>query len=152
MNATNDQAVTPPSPEPGSTATSTSAAETLGSTAPPPSEQSGPATAASPQTTVVSQADSQATKAPAIAENDLRLEGLVRVTGTAGLVFEYLLDLPLHSTLSPAQIPNAQGQFEAIVSLMLVKPATVAFIAHLGRVKTEQADAARRKKFAGQPA
>ena len=87
MNATNDQAVTPLSPEPGSTATSTSAAETLGSTAPPPSEQSGPATAASPQTTVVSQADSQATKAPAIAENDLRLEGLVRVTGTAGLVF-----------------------------------------------------------------
>ena len=144
--------MTPPSPNAASTVTSTSAIDTPCVTALAPSEQSGPAAAASPQTTVVSQADPQAKKAPAIAENDLRLEGLVRVTGTAGLVFEYLLDLPLHSTLSPAQIPNAQGQFEAIVSLMLVKPATVAFIAHLGRVKTEQADAARSKKFAGQPA
>jgi hypothetical protein len=76
--------------------------------------------------------------------NDLRLEGQLKLIGHTGTVVGIPLNMTLTGALSPAFLPLAQEQFETIVDQVLVKPAKVAFIAHIESVKAARGNAGRK--------
>ena len=85
---------------------------------------------------------------PCVAEFDLRLEGSLRLTGRSGVVMKIPINLGLPGILTPAFLPLAQQQFEMVVQELLVKPATIAFIAYLEDVKAARNSEAGKAKQA----
>lgn len=63
--------------------------------------------------------------------NDMLLEITVKLTGHDGVVVDHPIHLPLPGALSPAFIAQAATQFETLLDQLLIKPVTIAFIAHL---------------------
>ena len=72
---------------------------------------------------------------PSIGEHDLHLEGELEVSCRSKTILHVPISMTLSGSLSPAFVHLAQQQFEMVMDQLLVKPATVAFIAHLEDVK-----------------
>jgi len=84
---------------------------------------------------------------PRIGENDLLVEGLLKLTSRAGTVVQIPLSTKLTGTLSPAFLPLAELQFATLLDQLLIKPATIAFTAHLESFKAGRAADAGKTKL-----
>ena len=80
---------------------------------------------------------------PQLGEHDLLVEGSLKLTVKSGTFIHIPVHTQLTGSLSPAFIQLAQPQFEVVLDQLLVKPVTVAFIAHLQKLQTGAARGVR---------